>query len=39
VCSRHKEFEEMIMRFMYEEQCLVDEELPDKLAKNGTTGK
>jgi hypothetical protein len=39
VCSRHKEFEEMTMRFEYEEQCLVDEEFPDKLVKNGTTGK
>jgi hypothetical protein len=29
----------MIMRLEYEEQCLVVEELPDKLAKNGTTGK
>jgi hypothetical protein len=37
VCSRHKEFEEMMMRFEYEEQCLVDGELPDNLAKNGTT--
>jgi hypothetical protein len=36
-CSRHKEFKGMMMGFEYEEQCLVDEELPDKLANNGTT--
>jgi hypothetical protein len=36
-CSRHKEFKEMMMGFEYEEQCLVNGELADKLAKNGIT--
>jgi hypothetical protein len=34
--SNTQEFEEMMMGFEYEEQCLVDGELPDNLAKNGT---
>jgi hypothetical protein len=36
-CSVHKELKEMAMGWEYEEQCLVDGELPDSLAKNGTT--
>jgi hypothetical protein len=36
-CSRHTELKEMVMGWEYEEQCLVDGELPDNLAKNGTT--
>jgi hypothetical protein len=36
-CSSHKEMKEMVMGWEYEEHCLVDGELPDKLAKNGTS--
>jgi hypothetical protein len=36
-CTIHTELKEMAMGWEYEEQCLVDRELPDNLAKNGTT--
>jgi hypothetical protein len=37
VCSRYKELEEYMMGIEYEAQCIIDGELPDKLARNGTT--